>query len=602
MKKTTVITLATQAMLLCIIGLLLSGAKGFIIKSTKLNSVTNITQVTATIHGEEKQVSLPYSFQNLSPRTPVTITARIKPKAHDVIYVKSVYSPAKIYADNTLIYEFGDLDNYPDFMVDPATEVYMIPLGNLSNEATLRMEFLSPVARDVLTIHPVILGDVKAVFADRTTALGMPFVISAMQLIIGGLLILTSAFVLIFEKRGNMFFWLGLFSVATGAWAFGECNFTGILFKNPTLLYLLAFMGLFTFPIPLLYFARSAIGFKNSKPVWYMALFMTIASSTALLLQLLGVVPLSKSMYLFHILVPITLCTLFGMTVYECICYHEIGAKRFVFPIGVLALSALLEVFNYKIRFTYMFASLFQMGILFFIVCTGITGGLYIRDVIKLKGQQRELAFEMNLMEIQIEEQKKHNQIMVEHAEKLKQQRHDLRHQLTVINGLAGTDNERLKEYIHSLIETIPPSQKNYCDNTAVNAIVSRFASVCEQSGIECSINLTVPEHNEQMTDSSLCVIFGNLLENAVEACRRMTAGHRFIRLNSSLQYDMLTITMDNSFDGRVTEENGKFRSRKREDFGIGLSSVLSVARKGQGDARFESDGLVFLSSVYVRI
>ena len=191
---------------------------------------------------------------------------------------------------------------------------------------------------------------------------------------------------------------------------------------------------------------------------------------------------------------------------------------------------------------------------------------------------------------------------MVEHAEKLKQQRHDLRHQLTAINELAGTDNERLKEYIHSLIETIPPSQKSYCDNTAVNAIVSRFASICEQSGIECSINLTVPEHNEQITDSSLCVIFGNLLENAVEACHRMTEGHKFIRLNSSLQYDILTITMDNSFDGRVTEENGKFRSRKREDFGIGLSSVLSVARKGKGDARFESDGLVFLSSVYVRI
>ena len=55
-----------------------------------------------------------------------------------------------------------------------------------------------------------------------------------------------------------------------------------------------------------------------------------------------------------------------------------------------------------------------------------------------------------------------------------------------------------------------------------------------------------------------------------------------------------------------ICEQNGKpagkFRSRKREDFEIGLSSVQSVARKGQGDARFESDGLVFLSSVYVRI
>lgn len=602
MRKTNVIALATQAVLICIIGLLLFGANGFIIKSTKLDSVTTITDVTATTLGEEKAISLPYSFHQLAPRTPVTITAAITPKPNDVVYIKSVYAPAKIYADDTLLYEFGDLDNYPSFMVDPATEVYMISLGNLGDEATLRMEFLSPVARDVLTVHPPMIGDVKAVFANRTAALGIPFVISAMQLIMGALLILTAAFVVIFEKKGVMFFWLGVFSLATGAWAFGECNFTGILFKNPTLLYLLAFMGLFTFPIPLLYFATSAIRFKNPKPIRVMAIFMTVASSVALLLQLLKMVPLSKSMYLFHVLVPIALCVLAGFTIWECIRYHDIGAKRFMLPIGLLALSALLEVLNYQIHFTYMFASLFQMGILFFIVCTGITGGLYIRDVIELKAKQRELAFEVSLMEMQVEEQKKHRLIMVENAEELKQQRHDLRHQLAVIGGLAGTDNEKLKEYIHSLIETIPPSQKSYCDNIAVNAIVSHYATLAEKSGIEFAAKLIVPKDLEAITDSSLCVIFGNLLENAVEACNRMTEGHRFIRLNSRLQYKTLTITMDNSFDGCVTQKSGKLISTKRADFGTGTASVTAVAQKHGGDTQFEANNCAFFSSVYVQV
>ncbi|MDD3252806.1 MAG: GHKL domain-containing protein [Lachnospiraceae bacterium] len=602
MKKRISLALITQVILVLMVGLLLIGAKGFVIKSTKLDRVTTITDVTASINGEEKPITLPYSFKHLAPRTPVTIRARITARPHDVIYMKSVYSSAKIYVDDTLIHEFGVWDSYPSFMVDPATEVYMIPLGNHSGEVTLRMEFLSPIARDVLTVHAPILGDIKSVFGNRTKTLGMPFIFSSMQLIIGILLLLTSFFVLLFEKKGILFFWLGLFSLTTGAWAFGECNFSGVLFKNPTLLYLLAFMGLFTFAIPLLYFAMTAIHFTHEKLLQWLAIFMTIASSGALLLQLLGLVPLSKSMYLFHILVPLTLCILTGFTVYECIVHKEIGAMRFVLPIGILTLSSLLEVFNYQFAFTYMFASLFQMGILFFIVFTGIAGGLYIRDVIKLEHQQRELAFEVNLMEMQIEEQKKHSLLMVENAEKLRQQRHDLRHQLTVVKELADHDNEKLNDYISSLIEQVPSSPKSYCENPAVNAIVSRYASICEKNGIDCTINLTVPEHNEQMTDSSLCVIFGNLLENAVEACTRMTEGHKFIRLNSSLQYDMLTITMDNSFDGKVTEEQGKFRSRKREDFGIGLSSIQAVARKGQGDARFESDGLVFLSSVYVRV
>ncbi|WP_313523768.1 GHKL domain-containing protein [Anaerotignum sp.] len=513
-----------------------------------------------------------------------------------------MYAPAKIYADNQLIYEFGDLADYPDFMVDPATEVYLIAPRLSGENITLRMEFLSPVARDVLTVHPPLIGSIKNVFNTLMSSMLAPFAFSTVQLLAGVLLILISLFVVMFERQGIMFFWLGVFSLATGAWAFGECNLTGLIIKNPTMLYLLAFTGLFTLAVPILYFAKSTIGFHNPKLVWLMAIFMSVAASVALLLQLLGLVPLSKSMYLFHILVPLTLSILAGLTVYEWLRYGDMGAKRFVLPIGVLALSSVLEVFNYSIRFTYLFASLFQMGVLFFIVFTGITGGLYIRDVIALKNKQQALAFEMNLMEMQVEEQKKHSLLLVENAQALGQQRHDLRHQLAVLQELADSDNDKLKAHLNSLVESIPLTPKSYCGNMAVNAIVSRYASICEKSEIAFDTHLTVPQRSEQIPDSSLCVIFGNLLENAVEACGRMTEGHKFIRLNSSVQYDVLTITMDNSFDGKVSEENGRFRSRKREEFGVGLSSVQTVARKSQGDAQFEQDGLVFLSSVYVRI
>lgn len=63
----------------------------------------------------------------------------------------------------------------------------------------------------------------------------------------------------------------------------------------------------------------------------------------------------------------------------------------------------------------------------------------------------------------------------------------------------------------------------------------------------------------------------------------------------------MLVITMDNSYDGNFVSVNGRFRSTKRNDFGIGLSSVQSVARKYNGDAKFEDKDGYFQSSVYMR-
>ena len=79
--------------------------------------------------------------------------------------------------------------------------------------------------------------------------------------------------------------------------------------------------------------------------------------------------------------------------------------------------------------------------------------------------------------------------------------------------------------------------------------------------------------------------------------------GKKFIQLNSSLEYGVLTITMDNSFDGQARQEDGKFLSSKRAGVpGVGLSSIRAVAKAHQGDARFEADGQVFRSSVYAKL
>ena len=91
---------------------------------------------------------------------------------------------------------------------------------------------------------------------------------------------------------------------------------------------------------------------------------------------------------------------------------------------------------------------------------------------------RQRLIFESRLMETQIAEQKKHSALMLEHMSELRRQRHDLRHQLAAIRGLAGKDDARLKQYIDELLDAIPAAPQAYCENQAVNAIVSHYAAV----------------------------------------------------------------------------------------------------------------------------
>ena len=233
-----------------------------------------------------------------------------------------------------------------------------------------------------------------------------------------------------------------------------------------------------------------------------------------------------------------------------------------------------------------------------FTICSVLLQSLHALE--RQAALRQQLKLEAHLLEVQLAEQKRCSQMMADHAEQLRRQRHDLRHQLTAIRGLADGTPESLKAYIDSLLDAIPSSPQPDCENQAVNALVSHYAALCQDRGVETEIRLSVPTRVEQISDGELCVLFGTLLENAVEACGRMAGGKRFLRLNSAIHPGALTITMDNSFDGQIRLENGRYRSSKRDDFGIGLASIQATVRKCGGSTRFEMDGGVFRSSVYV--
>ena len=215
---------------------------------------------------------------------------------------------------------------------------------------------------------------------------------------------------------------------------------------------------------------------------------------------------------------------------------------------------------------------------------------------------QQQLNFEIHLLEVEIQEQKKYSQLMLEYAQQLRRQRHDLRHQLTAIQGLSDPDNAPLQTYIQELLQAIPAAPRNYCENPAVNAIVSHYAAQCLSQNITVDIHIEVPDHTEGITDTELCIIFGNLLENAWEACTRMTQGTPFIRMRSSLEHGTLAVTQENSFEGKISLQDGKYLSSKRKGVGIGLSSIQAVAKAHGGDARFETQGAAFYSLVYWKI
>ena len=136
--------------------------------------------------------------------------------------------------------------------------------------------------------------------------------------------------------------------------------------------------------------------------------------------------------------------------------------------------------------------------------------------------------------------------------------------------------------------------------NDAVNAVALYYQTAAREAGVtSLSILLDIPKDTGHVPESDLCVIIGNLLENAVAACR--DAKEPFIRMCSRFSNGVLTITMDNSFSYVTMTPDHGFLSSKPGG-GIGLSSIRSIAEKHHGTCRFEVKDKVFYSSVYLRL
>ncbi|MDD4565085.1 MAG: GHKL domain-containing protein [Eubacteriales bacterium] len=562
--------------------------------------------VTAVIYeagdGQRGVLSLPGKLVGLEPRTEVTLSAMVQAQPGESLLVKSVFAPLHLYVNGTPLYEYGQEGSYPAYMNDPPTGLAIVKLPESSGEFSLRVEYESLTQRDTLSLPAFYAGDNAALLERLFKSEGFSLLFSLILILLGTAMTLVSLTFVRNLPSGTSFLWLELFSLSAGIWVFGECDLSAFLLPYPALLYAMAYAGLFCMAIPFLRFGLIILNPQSKLPFGIMLWVHYASVAGAFLLQLTGLMDFTRSLYWFHIITPLGFVTFAVCLVWEHFRHHNPAARRFAPAVLLLAASTVLEVINYWLNLTVTLTLFFQLGVLAFVISLGIVSGYYVRESMRNAAERNRLEYEMRTLERQLYLQRLQYQRIAENEKLIKAQRHDLRHQLAVLRSLTS-DEQKLNEYIDRLVENIPSGGGvRFCENYSVNAVAVYYCAMAKQAGIDISVVLTVPQELDGAAESDLCVLVGNLMENAVEACGRIESGKRFIRINSGLEHGILTLTADNSFTGRIRKQDNAFLSSKRPGEGTGISSVTAVAKKYGGNARFEENDGVFQDSVYLRL
>lgn len=184
--------------------------------------------------------------------------------------------------------------------------------------------------------------------------------------------------------------------------------------------------------------------------------------------------------------------------------------------------------------------------------------------------------------------------------EETRRARHDLRQHWAALRGCVESgDLDTLADYIKNYGSSLPTdSGRTFCKNFAVDSLLNFYVEKAAQMEVPMEISFQVGKKTI-IPEPEFCVLLGNLLENALEACAGMERMARFIKINARQTGEsMLSLTVDNACPGPPEMEGEQIRSSKHDGFGIGTLSVRMIAKRYHGDARFEWKNRVFYASV----
>ena len=174
--------------------------------------------------------------------------------------------------------------------------------------------------------------------------------------------------------------------------------------------------------------------------------------------------------------------------------------------------------------------------------------------------------------------------------------RHDYRHHIQAMKvHAANREYEEIDRYLDMLdddltnVETVLKT-----GNRMADAILNSKLSLAAQKDIQVKADAKIPV-SLTVSELDLCIVIGNLLDNAIEACMELPPEERLIRIYMEMKGNYLYIALTNTAAGKKKQS---FRSTKGEGHGFGIARADDIVKKYGGYITRASEDEAFSTEV----
>ena len=178
--------------------------------------------------------------------------------------------------------------------------------------------------------------------------------------------------------------------------------------------------------------------------------------------------------------------------------------------------------------------------------------------------------------------------------------RHDYHNHLQSLKGYLSLNKvDQMKNYLNELETDLDSIDTLYhSGNLQLDSILNAKLAIAEKGQIRIHCDASIPPQLH-VSDLDLCVILGNLLDNAIESCRKIkNPDERFIRVYIGILKKQLYISITNATSETVKQRTDHYFTTKRGDQGHGLKRVDQVVKKYDGYLNRQNEPGVFATEI----
>ena len=258
-------------------------------------------------------------------------------------------------------------------------------------------------------------------------------------------------------------------------------------------------------------------------------------------------------------------------------------------------LNSILEVFLlYKLAYE---SSITYMNYMLMICSFGLFLGTFFSFYMcEHMAKQNEIINKQKQYELQLSSQAKHLDDILVNQEALRKFRHDIINHFTAIAGyFKDNDCEEGLKYITDISRIVTSDRQSIkTGNIAFDAIINTKKALADSKGIVFDVNVQIPA-KLPIDAADICIVFGNAVDNAIEACEKLPKEERKISLTVAYEDSDILCKLTNSVADSETLSNLKTHKKDKINHGLGIENIKASLAKYNHVFQIDNNGKEFV-------